>query len=103
MKNKIITWALKGFGTLSRKVGVLVVGMLVNYGFVITKDMEDKIVAVVSFFVMALAELIVFKWRTRQGKNIQIAVGAKKIDGVPLEDTAKQVRRKVQLHGGRPI
>lgn len=102
MKNRLITWALKGFGTIARKLAVALVGFLISFGFVITKDMEDKMTAVFSFLIVALGEFVVFKIRTREGKNIQRAVGAKP-DGVPLrETTLKAQAAAYRIHGGRP-
>lgn len=103
MKNKIITWALKGLGTLIRKWMIALCGILIANGF-LTEDptLADKFVAVSTSLAMGLLEFVIFIIRTRNGRAIQRAVGAKP-DGVPLEETAKKVQSTAYARGGRPV
>lgn len=105
MKNKLFVWLHKGAGTLFRKAATIAVAWLVDHNFLgggQDSDLEAQAATVFTALLYGGFEFALFKWRTRQQKNVQIATGVKP-DGVIGEVDSKKIIKTVSnARGGRP-
>lgn len=105
MKNRLFVWLHKGAGSICRKLATAAVAWLIDANFLGAgqdAEMEAKAVTVFTALLYGGFEFALFKWRTRQSKNVQVAAGINP-DGVIGEvDSKKLVKQVAYARGGRP-
>jgi len=98
--NKIFSFLLGAAGSVCRKLALLLVGYLVQYGFFKSDEIAEQAAVVFAALLYGLMEYGIFAWRTRNGKALQQIVDPTgkllRHDGINGLRTVAQARRAVR-------